>query len=359
MSPDSRVHAADPASPAAPLASQRCVQCASEFPLDALVCPSCRRFVHAAELERLASEASAAAALGNATAELAAWRAMLTFLPTSARQRAVVEHKVRALSNDVDARSAPGSGVRAWFRKGASGLGAGGLILWKFKALAIFALAKIKFLLLGLTKLPTMFSMLVTMWIYALGFGWKFVVGFVLSIYVHEMGHVAALERFGIPATAPMFIPGFGALVRLRQAPATRVEDARIGLAGPLWGLGAALACASVYLLTHASIWAALARTGGYLNLFNLIPFWQLDGSRGFNAMSRAQRWAAVGVVALAWLLTHENLLFFVGAVGAYRAGFSAPAPEPDARTLGEFAFLTAMLSGIAYFGGQITSGNS
>ena len=72
-------------------------------------------------------------------------------------------------------------------------------------------------------------------------FGWKFALGFVLSIYIHEMGHVIALRKYGIAATSPMFIPFVGAIVRLRQYPANVAQDARVGLAGPIWGLGAAV----------------------------------------------------------------------------------------------------------------------
>ena len=73
-------------------------------------------------------------------------------------------------------------------------------------------------------------------------YGWPLALGLVLSIYVHEMGHVAMLRRLGIAASAPMFIPGVGALVMLKQHVTDPLIDAKIGLAGPVWGLGAALA---------------------------------------------------------------------------------------------------------------------
>ncbi len=51
---------------------------------------------------------------------------------------------------------------------------------------------------------------------YWTAWGWKFALGLVVSIYVHEMGHVAALRGYGTKANAPMFIPGLGALIRLK-----------------------------------------------------------------------------------------------------------------------------------------------
>src|SRR5690349_22006017 len=104
--------------------------------------------------------------------------------------------------------------------------------------------------------------MLASIGLYWALYGWKFGLGFVLSIYIHEMGHVTALARYGIPATPPMFIPGFGAFVRLKAYPANPGEDARTGLAGPLWGLGAALAAMGVSIATGSDLWAAIARTG-------------------------------------------------------------------------------------------------
>ena len=70
-----------------------------------------------------------------------------------------------------------------------------------------------------------MLSMLAMFGTYWLAYGWPFAAGLVLSIYVHEMGHVIALRRYNIAATAPMFIPFFGAFVRMKQYPATVVEE--------------------------------------------------------------------------------------------------------------------------------------
>src|SRR5215510_769086 len=111
----------------------------------------------------------------------------------------------------------------------------------KFKALAVLVVTKGKLLLFGLTKIGTLFSMLATLGLYWTRWGFAFALGFVVSIYIHEMGHVDALRRCGIAASPPMFIPGFGAFVRLKQRVLNPIEDARIGLAGPVWVLAAAV----------------------------------------------------------------------------------------------------------------------
>src|SRR4029077_13138631 len=135
-----------------------------------------------------------------------------------------------------------------------------------------------------------------------------------------EMGHVAMLNRCGIAASAPMFIPGIGALVQLKQRVDDPLTDAKIGLAGPVWGLGAALVALAVYEVSHAKIWLAIAQLTALLNLFNLTPVWQLDGSRGMHVLARSERWALVAVVALMLLVTEQRLLFIVGGVAVWRA---------------------------------------
>jgi Zn-dependent protease len=326
-------------------AGQVCSDCGSRFSQSALSCPGCQKLVHADVLKDLAATARAAAARGDSGEELRVWRSALALLPSESRQYAQIDERVAALARVVDEG---GAAPPAGNAKRVAGLGALGALLLKFKGIVFLLLTKAKFLLFGLTKLPTLLSMLATMGVYFAAYGWKFAVGFVLSIYVHEMGHVAALSKFGIPASAPMFVPGFGAFVRLHQYPSTPSEDARVGLAGPIWGLGAALACAAIYLVTRAQFWGALAHTGAYLNLFNLIPVWQLDGSRGFNALTRNQRLLACAAVLLAWLATKEMLLLLILGVGLMRAFGKTFARTPDMRALVEYAVLILALAWLA-----------
>lgn len=67
--------------------------------------------------------------------------------------------------------------------KGATGLGALGALLAKFKFAVIFLLTKAKLLLLGLTKASTFFTLLLSAGVYWTIWGWKFALGLVLSIY--------------------------------------------------------------------------------------------------------------------------------------------------------------------------------
>src|SRR5438034_7211671 len=329
------------AAPAPPV----CPDCGAQVAPALLACPVCHRLVHAAELKRLAGEADQAKQTSDTSAELAAWRQALEFLPPDTTRHQTVAARVAELSSAVDRQPAGAKHGSRLGKGAAGGVGALGLLLAKFKFALVFVITKAKLLVLGLTKASTLLSMLLSMGVYWTLWGWKFAAGFVVSIYIHEMGHVQALTRYGIKATAPMFIPGVGAFIRLKQYPTDRREDARVGLAGPIWGVGAAAAAYAIYFATRAGIWGAIAHVGAFINLFNLIPVWQLDGGRGFRALTRRQRWIAVGVIGLAWLLTSEGLLVLLLVAAAAAAWFGDAAPEPDGTALLQYAWLVAVLS--------------
>ena len=342
---------AEGAAPAAPAAAPACERCGTQVAPTLLSCPGCRRLVHAVELQRLAGDAERATADGDLTRALELWRGALRLLPADTRQHAAIAGRVEELGRAVDRPAGPAAPAGGGGKAKLGAAAALALLAWKFKFVLVFALTKAKLLLLGLTKLSTFASMLAFLGVYWSLWGWKFALGFVLSIYVHEMGHVAALRRYGIPASAPMFIPGVGALVRLHQGPSNVREDARIGLAGPLWGLGAAVAALGAFLVTGAPIWAAIARTGAWLNLFNLLPVWQLDGGRGFNALSRMQRGYAAAAVAGAFLATRDGLLLLLLGGAVWQLFRPAPAEE-DAGALGLYVFLLAAFAAFSFLPG-------
>ena len=319
----------------------RCYSCRTELAPDALVCPACAALVHSEQLKRLAGDADAAVSAGDLTRARDHWTSALALLPVRSSQYTQVRERVSELTRSIDASSAgtakAGKDGVPWWRRGLPGLATGALVL----------LSKLKFLLLGLTKASTFISMFAFFGVYWSIYGWPLALGLVLSIYVHEMGHVAMLSRCGISASAPMFIPGFGALVQLKQRVDDPLTDAKIGLAGPVWGLGAALVALAVYLFTHAAIWLAIAQLTAFLNLFNLTPVWQLDGSRGIHVLARGERWALVGAVALMLLATEQRLLFIVGGVAVWRA-LQRDAGPGDTRTLATFVALVIALAWLA-----------
>lgn len=186
----------------------------------------------------------------------------------------------------------------------------GTLLLVKMKsALVLLKLAGLgKFALTGL-------SMLAMVALEAQRGGWLFGIGFVVLIFLHEMGHAVAIRREGLEAGWPVFIPFFGAMIALKGRPASRAAEARIAYAGPIAGTAASLVVAALFLLTGSRVWLGLAYTGFFLNLFNLVPISPLDGGRVAQAFSR--RAFLVGGLLLGgmYLVTQAPQLLFIGVM--------------------------------------------
>ena len=319
----------------------RCEQCGTELAPHALACPACGALIHAEQLKQLAASATDALSAGDLVRARDFWESALRLLPVESRQHERIRAEVTRLTQRIEAtpsRDTPKAPVEGgWWRRGGAAI----------VSIAVLLVGKLKFLLIGLTKASTFLSMFAFFGVYWSVYGWPLALGIVVSIYIHEMGHVAMLRRLGIAAGAPLFIPGVGAFVMLKQHVDDPVTDAKIGLAGPVWGLGAALAALGAYAVTDARIWFAIAHLTGFLNLFNLIPVWQLDGSRGFHALSRLERWIVVATIGVMLWLTGQRLLFIVGGVAVWRAAQRDVGPG-DRRILATFVLLVVLLSWIA-----------
>jgi Zn-dependent protease len=166
-------------------------------------------------------------------------------------------------------------------------------------AIAAF-IAKFKAIILLLPKvklLTTLGTMLVSVAAYSFLFGWSFAAGFVILLLVHELGHVIELRRQGLKASAPMFTPFMGAVISARSLGDNALAEARVGLAGPILGSIGSAACILIWHATGNDMWRALAFTGFFLNLFNLLPVVPLDGGRAMAAMA-PWMWV-VGLAAL------------------------------------------------------------
>ena len=232
----------------------------------------------------------------------------------------------------------------------------------------LFILTKAKFLglIVGLLKWKTLATMLLSIGAYAIEWGWLFALGFVLLIFVHEMGHAVALRIEGIPAGPPVFIPFVGAFVAMQGQPRDAAVEARVAIAGPLVGSVAAWAVLGTGHLVEFPLLVALGHTGVLLNLFNLVPVSPLDGGRIAGAFTRTY-WIlgyAVGVVAL--LLTRSPLLLIVLLIGLWTLvqRWRHPTPGYDAltgrqRRLIAFGYGGLVLALVATLLGEATSAPS
>ncbi len=227
-----------------------------------------------------------------------------------------------------------------------------GAILLKFGKPALLLLGKAKFL-------TTSISMLVSIAAYTFIFGFWFAFGFVVLLFVHEMGHVIQLRREGVEASAPMFIPFLGAVVTAKSMGDDAAAEARVGLAGPILGTAGVLCCIPLYAATGNELFKALAFTGFFLNLINLIPVTPLDGGRAMAALSPWMWFVGLFVFAVLAFTSPNPIIILILLFGgfdtyrrfkAYRAGseesrrYYAVSPRNRAITLAVYLGLIALL---------------
>ena len=340
-----------------------CTSCAVVLAPALLACPQCRALVHRAELEGLAHAAEQASARGEIADSLATWRKALLLLPPESKQYSRITGAIRGLRQKLDDGAPPTAGAPVQAEKkadtaespkgikrwGAAVMSALAFAALKLKALWFFLLALWKPLLLGLTKIGTLGTMLLSLSAYWALYGWRFALGLVVCIYVHEIGHVVALKRLGIAASSPMFIPGFGAVVRLQQYPIDVDEEAQVGLAGPRWGLGVSIVAFVLARLTHSDTLGAIARVSGWINLFNLIPIPPLDGGRGFRALGNQQRLVCAAVLGALYAATQQGFVGVIALLALARSFERRPAnTTQNARVLIEYLGLAILLCLIA-----------
>ena len=198
--------------------------------------------------------------------------------------------------------------------------------------LLVFLFSKLKYLvvILQIGKFKTFITMLISIWAYAMFWGWPFAAGFVALLFIHEMGHVAALRMLGIKATAPMFIPFMGAFIGMKQMPENAFSEAVMAYGGPLLGTLGAVACALIGFVSGNPFWYALAMSGFLLNLFNLLPISPLDGGRIISVIS-PKLWilGLVGAIGL-FYLTWSPIIALIIIMGSLQIYSSSKRPAAE-----------------------------
>jgi len=190
-------------------------------------------------------------------------------------------------------------------------------------ALLALVFGKLKFLLVFLKAgkfMGTALSMLVTIGLYASMFGWKYALGFVLLIFIHEMGHFLAAKQVGLKVSAPIFVPFVGAFISMKDQPRNAVIEARVALGGPVLGSLAALFCLVIGLNFNDGLFMALAYSGFLINIFNLIPVSPLDGGRIVTAISPKIWLIGLPILAVSCFYFFNPLVILLLILGAYQA---------------------------------------
>ena len=195
-------------------------------------------------------------------------------------------------------------------------------------------------------------TMLLSVVAYAWIFGWRYAVGFVGLIFVHEMGHYIAARQRGLDVGAPTFIPFVGAWIELKERPHDAETEAYVGMAGPLAGSLGALACWFVARETDSQLFLALAYAGFFLNLFNLIPVSPFDGGR-ISAVLSPRLWLLGAPMLVALFLWRPSPLLILMAILAAPQvmqairGFTSPEHQAYYAADGE----TRLAYGLLYLG--------
>jgi Zn-dependent protease len=163
-----------------------------------------------------------------------------------------------------------------------------------------------------LLKFKTVASMALSIWLYSFAWGWPFAAGFVLLIFVHEMGHVVAAKWLGMPVSAPLFIPFIGASIIMKQNPRDAWTEALMAYGGPLAGGAGAWVCWWAALQWQVPWMMAVASTAFVINLFNLIPIPPLDGGRICAAVSPRFWFVGLFLLGASLLLFHGSAAIII-----------------------------------------------
>ncbi len=321
-----------------------CPTCSHWLPDGTLACPDCQTLTYGVHLSQIAYSAQELEQEQKWAEARERWKSALQWLPEDTQQA----ESVRVHIAQIDARTQAAEDQKSRWRKR----------LGPFAPIALF-LIKIKTWLFLLFKLKFLISFLAFFGIYWALFGWKFAAGFILCLFIHEMGHFVAVKRRGLKAELPVFVPMMGAYVKWYSQGVSLEDLASISLAGPLYGLFAAAACYGLFVVTHAPIFMVLVYVGAWINFLNLLPVLGLDGAQATFALSKLQRVliAATCLVLFGLSITNGNVfgestlwIFLIVAVGMAWRCFTHDEPEkPSTRTFLFFQALVLILGVIVY----------
>ena len=318
-----------------------CPGCGNWLPPGTLACPDCHAILYADHLRTLASAASSEESAGHWPQARDTWQQALAWLPPETSQYTGIQQRIA----QIEARLQAADNRKAtWTRR-----------LGPFAPILVF-LSKFKTLLLFASKAKFLLSFALFFGMYAGFYGWRFGLGFSVSILLHEMGHYIAAKRRGLKVDLPVFFPGLGAYVRWYSQGISLEDLSGIALAGPFVGLIVAAAFGLTSHLLHEppsrGLFSALAHFTALLNLLNLIPVLGLDGAQATYALNRTQRLlvAATALIFFGLLGASQGIIYLPIALCMFYRVFTRDYPEePSTRTLIHFMLLLFTLGALEY----------
>jgi len=153
---------------------------------------------------------------------------------------------------------------------------------------------------------------------------WVIAVAAIWGLFVHEYGHVLAMNRLGMGPAKIYIIPFLGGVAKSQRLPKSEWDGVLVSLAGPGFGLLAAIPLFAGFIATGQREWLLGAAVIALINLVNLAPAPPLDGSKAIGPVlarihPNVERAAMVviGVLIVAWgLFSGREFLAIVLAVG-------------------------------------------
>jgi Zn-dependent protease len=193
-------------------------------------------------------------------------------------------------------------------------------------------------------------SMALSIWAMARKYPLPLVVGFVVIILIHEIGHAVAIRAKGLQAGLMVFIPFIGGAVTLKDQPRSAYDDAQIGLAGPIAGTFASLVALQLYKWTDQPTYLSIAIAGFVVNLINLLPIGMLDGGRISAAVTKWM-WVFGGGALIYKVVKQPNpLMLLIVLLVAFQVYLSI-LREKDDKSFYDVTISQRVFIAIAYFG--------
>jgi Zn-dependent protease len=192
-------------------------------------------------------------------------------------------------------------------------------------------------------------SMAVSIAAYAIKAPLPLVLGFVIIILIHEIGHAVVIRAKGLRAGVMVFIPFIGGAVTLKDQPRSAYDDAQIGLAGPIAGTAASLIVLQIYKWTDSPLYLAIAAAGFAVNLLNLLPIGMLDGGRISAAVTKWM-WVFGGGALVYKVVKQPNPLMLVVLLLVAFQVYASIAREKDDKSFYDVTMSQRAAMAVAYF---------